>query len=502
MPEVRPVVYNQVNLLSWQQELPQLQSQISEKVRLIEETKLQLNPLQRQLDSINSLLAITQRQLNAIDINATQDMIHHMHHHHDHHHHGHHHDGALHFMGDIAREINRNQLQNESVRLQLQLASLRSEMKPFERALKETNDQLIQLRSRESFLNKHIPAAESFLRVLQNNPLELVNNLVNKLKKAFNNYEDTHLTGLSPQVRISLIAERYGLKELIPYDGGYNPSSLQLQPTHRANYLRLCGFIWDMYSNVRQEKQDSEFEKILAELVESTHVLQQGDLPEPWQTRYNADVWFNFSKQTYPGYFAIQTAQLPSIEEQIFNNGLASLNIQQTHNLHTHIVKAANLIEAEVAMKKEKHEPIDYHFYGRTVCILGEALANPQDMQTIKRLGDIAEYASGSPSVGKKVLGGLMIALGVLLIGASVAGLVTTFGSSSALSAVGVALGLSLLQTQVVLGVTSTVAAVSGIGLTFFAGPNALKSGQRHGLSQELVEVKEGLEHYDAVTYH
>lgn len=65
------------------------------------------------------------------------------------------------------------------------------------------------------------------------------------------------------------------------------------------------------------------------------------------------------------------------------------------------------------------------------------------------------------------MLGGLLIALGVLLIGASVAGLVTTFGSSSALSAVGIALGLSLLQTQVVLGVTSTIAAATGIGLTF-----------------------------------
>ncbi|WP_240920602.1 hypothetical protein [Legionella longbeachae] len=78
--------------------------------------------------------------------------------------------------------------------------------------------------------------------------------------------------------------------------------------------------------------------------------------------------------------------------------------------------------------------------------------------------------------------------------------MVTTFGSSSALSAVGIALGLSLLQTQVVLGVTSTVAAATGIGLTFFTGPNTVKSGQRQGLSQGLIDVKEDIEH--SVTYH
>ncbi|KTD05954.1 hypothetical protein Lgra_2731 [Legionella gratiana] len=510
MPSANPVVYNQANLYSWREELPRLQLQISEKVGLIEEQKQHLRPLQGHLDTTNRLISIVQSQLTNADINATQDMIHHMHDHHHHgHQHGHHHghrDGVLHYMGDFAREWNRNQLQSELTRLQVERRSLQSQMRPYERIINETNAELVQLRSQESFLKKHIPAAESFLHALNENPLELVTALANRLEKAFVDYEDTHLTGLSPQVRISLIAARYGLNELTRYDGGYNPAVLHT--THRANYLRLSGFIWDMYSRVKQENQDSAFEKILAELVESTHVLQHGDLPDHLRTNFSAQAWFEGSKNKNSAVFAIQPAQLTNIEEQIFTNGLAFLkrNNGPSNDLQKHIMNAGDLIDAEVTMKKQKQEPIDYHFYGRTVRVLGEALAKPMDMQAAKRLGGIAEYASGSASVGKQVLGGLLIALGVLLVGASVAGFVASFGSSSALSAVGMALGLSLLQTQVVLGVTSSLAAASGIGLTFFVGPNTMKSGQRQGLSQELVDVKEGMEH-DAsqpyeVTYH
>ncbi|WP_115711184.1 hypothetical protein [Legionella sainthelensi] len=502
MPAVSPEVYNQANLFSWQQELPQVQSQISEKSRVIEEQRQLLSPFQRQLETTKRLISITQSQLTNVNISATQDMLHHMHdHHHDRHHH-HHRDGVLHYVGDFAREWSRSQLQTELGRLEAERISIQNQMRPYERVINETNAELTQLKSRKSFLDNHILVGGIFLRTLQENPFELVQTLANRLQKAFIDYEDTHLTGLSPQVRISLIAARYGLGELTRYESGYNPEALQFQSTHRANYLRLCGFIWDLYSRVRQENLDTAFEKTLADLVESTHVLQHGDLPDQWQTNYSANAWFEVSKNANLGVFAIQPGQLDNIEEQIFNDKLGHLkrNNVLSNNIQRHIMNAAELIEAEVAMKKQKHEYIDYHFYGRTVCVLTDALNNPNDLQAVKRLGDIAEFASGSPSVGKQVLGGLLIALGVLLIGASIAGLVTTFGSSSALSAVGITLGLSLLQTQVVLGVTSTIAAATGIGLTFFTGPNTLKSGQRQGLSQGLIDVKEDIEH--SVTYH
>ncbi|MGL5741288.1 MAG: hypothetical protein ACRCXC_01410 [Legionella sp.] len=125
-------------------------------------------------------------------------------------------------------------------------------------------------------------------------------------------------------------------------------------------------------------------------------------------------------------------------------------------------------------------------------------LHNPTDMQSARRLSTLAEHASGSTSVGKQVLGGLVIALGVVLIGASVAGFLGTYGFGAPLCACGMLLGLALFEAEVVLTVASSIVAATGLGLTFFAGPGLLRSGKRQGLSQELIDVKEGIEHYEA----
>ena len=53
---------------------------------------------------------------------------------------------------------------------------------------------------------------------------------------------------------------------------------------------------------------------------------------------------------------------------------------------------------------------------------------------------------------------------------------------------------LSLLQTQITIAVGYSLVAATGIGLTFFAGPKIISTGMRQGLSQELIEVKEGIE--------
>jgi hypothetical protein len=217
-------------------------------------------------------------------------------------------------------------------------------------------------------------------------------------------------------------------------------------------------------------------------------------------TNFSAKAWFQPFKSNFSGIFAIPEYDLTRIEADILNQGITSLtqsSLPQSTSLHRHIVNAAKLIDAEVKIKKQKNEDIDYHFYGRTVRILTEVFNKPTDKQAAKHLADIAESSSGHTSVGKQVLGGLVVVLGVLLIATSIAGFVASLGSSSILSAWGVALGLSLAQAEIACAVTSSVLAGTGLGLTFFAGPNVIKSGKRQGLSQELIEVKEDVEHYD-----
>ncbi len=493
MPSVIPVVYNDANLLLWKSELPLNEQQKSENLRILEEQAALLRPYKEQLRSVEVLISSAKNQLLSANIRADQDMMHHMHGHHHHHHHG-----MMHFMDDALRHAAIASLESELSRLQVQRARIMSQMQPYEIKLNQAQANLNQLQSRYKWLMKHIPAGDLFLQKMYLNPGELVVSLTNDLLKTFSEYEDTHLIGLSPQVRINLIAVRYGFNTLLSSPIGLDPD--QTNTVHRINYLRLTGFLWDMYNRVSQEKKDAQFEKILGTLIESTHILENGDLPDYFQTHYSAAAWFQESKINAPGYFAIPQHNLPGIEEDILNNGLAMFSqnsLYQRTGLQNHVVNVAKLIDEEVKMKKQKNEDVDYHFYGRTVRILGEVFHNPNDAQAAKRLGDIAEYASGNGSVGKQILGGLLIVLGVLLIGASIAGFVATLGSSSILSSWGFALGLGLFEAEIVLGVASTVAAVTGIGLTFFSGPNTIRANQRQGLSQELMDIKEEVENYD-----
>ncbi|KTD40016.1 hypothetical protein [Legionella parisiensis] len=480
MPSVSPVVYNYADLFSWQAELTPIQLQISEYSQFIKEKRQNLVPLHKQLSALNSSISLIEQQMD-MNLGMPSNIIY----------------PRIDYYGSSIQVLNSYKLQFRLDSLLKERDALKRRMGPYEREISEAQASLYELNSRRAWLNEHIPAAQLFLQTLQENPLASVQALSNKIWDTLIHYEDTHLTGLSPQVRIGLLAVR-NLNQLTSYPEGYIPD--YTNQIHRANYLRLCGFLWDIYLKVQQEKKDAEFERILGSLIESTHVAQYGDLPYPMQTNYNASAWFASNVQTMPGYFAIQEQYLPIVEEQILNNGFAFIaqnKPDRPTSLQKHIINAVNLIDAEVKMKKQKNEEIDYHFYARAVFILNDVLVNPTDKQAAKRLGEIAEYASGNSSVGKQVLGGLLIVFGALLISASVVGFITTFGSSSVLSAWGFALGLSLFETEFVFGIASSLAAAAGISLTFFAGPRAMESGGRKGLSQELMDIKEGIENYD-----
>ncbi|MGL5741287.1 MAG: hypothetical protein ACRCXC_01405 [Legionella sp.] len=166
----------------------------------------------------------------------TQDMLHHLDHHDHHHGRHHHHDGILHQMNDMMSMATIASLRSELEHLQNQRAQILSEMQPYEDVLRQAEAQVIALRSRQTWLKKHLPAATTFLATLNDTPQESVTALANTLTKAFTEYEDSHLT-LSPQVRISLIAVRYGLHDLLVQPVGFAPDYAMQQ--QRTNYLRL-----------------------------------------------------------------------------------------------------------------------------------------------------------------------------------------------------------------------------------------------------------------------
>ncbi|KTC82384.1 hypothetical protein Lche_0648 [Legionella cherrii] len=473
MTSVNPVVYSQINLQAWQKELPSIELQISETAQLIEKQRHLLKPYQEELRALNARISWKKYQ-----IMQSKGPI-------------------LNFMYQTDHDSPETlRFRSELELLQSESDVLEGQMKPYEEEMSKAQLALRDLSSRQAWLKEHIPAAQLFLKMLQENPQASVQALVDKIWQAFIDYEDTHMTGLSPQVRISLIAARYGLNILVSEIEGFDDHYTKV--IQRNNYLRLCGFLWDMYFKIKQEDKDPAFEKILASLIESTHVTLHDDLPYPISTCSSAESWFAVNKHEKPEYFAIQERNLPHVEEEIFNNGLFFIRKNppaRPTSIQKHIIRAVNLIEAEVKIKKQKKEEIDYHFYARVIWILNDVFEGRADHKTVNRLGAIAEYASRNNSVGKHVLGSLLVVFGALLIGASIAGFITTFGSSSILSAWGFSLGLSLLETEFVLGLASSLTAITGIGLTFFAGPDAIKSGT--DFSQELIKINQGIEQGD-----
>lgn len=470
------IAYNIYNLQNWREEFAINQNQISLHSAQIVQLKQLLNPLEIELRQANSQISSVESQLAILRVDATFDMAYH--HGYNNHHHHHHGADLAHAFADGVRAANIMNLQTELRRLRSERAGIMGRMQPHQsaknRAIKAKNE----LALRQHWLNVHITAAESFINEMHYNPAQLAVNLHTRFIAALNEYEATNFEKLSPAVRMSLFNFKYGLNALIvPF------ADVEIQ---RQNYLTLCGFLWEMYSQAKQENKDEAFLDCIVPLIESTHIIPVGVDADNLGTMFHAVAWYEATKNANPTYFVFSEQELLNKEAVIFEQAMHELldqNLVHQNEVQRKIAHAAELIHLEVSEKSRKQEPIDFYFYTRIAHNLINAYNNPADSQATKRLLDMAEYASGTGSLGKKVLGGLLVALGALLIVASIASFFATMGSSSLLSAGGVALGLTFI------GLTFATSAAAGVGLTFW-GAQTIKSGMRQGLSKELVDIQ------------
>jgi hypothetical protein len=147
-------------------------------------------------------------------------------------------------------------------------------------------------------------------------------------------------------------------------------------------------------------------------------------------------------------------------------------------------VWARDSIYKEVKRKQDQNQPIDYFFYLQVFQDLKAIVNNPGDLPAAQRLGLLAEYASGSPSVGMQFAGVLTTIVGLSLFAGMITGVVASFGVSSLLSYGGLKLSLYLLT---LLDFTPPLLLMGGgLGLTFF--------GQsRQGISRVLDDISEAV---------
>ena len=414
-------------------------------------------------------------------------------------------------------------------------------------------------------LNADIVKCNKFLTDLETNPQILVKQFSDKILNSLKEYEKNNSKNLPIQIRVCL----YKLDKKLDFINQSTESQLP-KPAIQIQYLKLCTLVQDMLQEVNNKKTDPIFIKLLEDLLESTHIAIEGDLPDKMRTGQTTTTYLRELKQdsdlfpdsrqllayekkhlkdahiTIKGDLpkekqASQTAtgdrneSTPTpepIEEQLATEGdipkekqasetvtgdsdeststpepieeqydkiLKKLQTRLVvkNTLQTKIDRTVAAVDAEVRAKKQKQEIIDYHFYNQLLVHLWD-LSNPKtttDNATfITFFTELTEDVIDTPSLGEKVAGAILAIIGILLIAVSIATLAATFCGSSLVSSVGIALGISLLSSQIVLSTTAVVAAAVGAGLTFW-GINKFKEEQGRELSQAIYEVTEELTH-------
>lgn len=526
MPSV--IVYNQQNIQEWKEQSQQLIESLKELQPRVDQLRYILKPLREEKERLDTKINEITIEINKLklanQINLNAQLQHH--HHHDNHH-GHGFDGHHHRHGGFGHHqrtviiINTSPFEESLKNYKTQRSKLSEQMDPLENELAVKQQRINDDEGTLSLLKKHIPLGEAFLLNLQENPSKLAEELKTDILERIYEFARKNPTNLSPAVRSCILFIDSKLIALRPqptptvvtYQEMY-PSPIPILPSERLRldrlyYLRLCGLLWEMYYNVQDKSQNNEFTTILSSLINSTHIDQNGDLPDLLATKKSITAHMEEAREEESKrqlsfcYLAKQSVQEfieleKSLFYHIYNETLKPL-LQSNNHLQLHMENTVSLIFNEIKAKEsgplnETQEPIDYHFYTEIICDFIDILKKTPKSDTGNHLSLLTEYASGAPSIGKQIGGALLAVIGLLLIAASVAALLLTFGSTSLFTAFGIALGLSLLQFEITAGVVFSLTAAASAGLTFF-GAKTITNGLQQGLSKEIQTVHDDFVH-------
>lgn len=476
MPSTLQIIsYNQIDLETWRTELPQIDQRTSFSNGVIEQQRQRLSPLRDNLKQINKSIKDAESELSSCQNMARYNGMYRSSYAY-----------GLYLETPEDRELSRDisRIKDRVERLQVRQFEIKREMQPCINAKKIAENDVAQLSLRKQWLTQHIPAADLFLKRLKLDPAQLLIEFNTNLLKAISDYEEQHFFGLSLQVRMSLQLIKSQLAYLQDLS---DPRAAQ------QSYLRVCGLLGRLNANVEAENKDAAFLRCLTTLLENAHIHPEGDLPDELHTGFNALVWYQNAFPNMPNEQSFLNDEAAAYERE--SAFLLHPNAVHPTELKTRIAYAAYLINSEIKNTIRDNKPVDYHFYTNAVRNLYAVYHNPGNQIATKRLGDLAEYAVGAPSVNKKIAGALLVVLGALIIAASMTALILSAGASSPFTAWGMALGLGAIQAKSVLGIGIGVGMASGYGLSFWGGA-AFASGMRHGLSKELLNIKkEAAEH-------
>lgn len=392
------------------------------------------------------------------------------------------------------------------------LTPLHDKLSPLWRAVEDAKTEIKRLNKKRESLNLYIESAINFLTQLQQNPENMFNSLLKKTKIQLNAYDKSH-TNQPVLVRLSL----YKLEEKLEaikkhittsattpvFEPLYQDFLRDLQPLKPANtnnpaewhkkYLVLIGFLWDMHHNVTEI---NEFKACIFSLLCDGHIDDRSDLPDEMKTGTNCDIQFKQVKDIETNKALFNTTEEQLLTEETTNyidaydKFLAFANTGK-EKLHLHALELAKVIKAE-ATRKRNHtpnimtgasteQPFNKKTYTEILTLSHKFATNsPLSEMDIDRYVYLAENVPGTPSLAKKI-GGIMIAiLGAVLIGLSISLAIASFGGSSIFSAIGIAIGTTLIAQS--LAVTACVASTGVVA----GGCGMFAHGRRKGISKSM----------------
>ncbi len=459
MPRVNIIVYNKSEIFKWKEELTRL----TEERKILEKN---ICLMERTLEPLNLELQSIQIQINSHQNDYYREMK---------------------FL-DIPTEVS-------SALGTQELLSLREQYDAKDTARRSQQEQkdnydamLKEHKSRIDWLNEHIMQAEQFLVNLDRDPESLVVKLTNDILTKFKSYEKEHPIESSSQVRLCL----FKIKEkLVALDVGTIRSSSGPSKRHEKqnnaclNYLLLCAFLWQMYHQMEQEEP---FAAPLKELLETTHILEHGDLPDEFSIGRGIDGYLSVIEQQNGAIFNKNTERLLKLERTLLIQKISDtkLKLQQRSSLHGYIDSAIDLIE-EKALNVNKCERFDYYFYNCLLDRFEEVLANPFNQEAGKNVGKLAELTSGKPSFTKKLKGILLTVGGIVVLLGFLAATLVFIPGAPFLFPISLA-----LQCKIGIGIGFSLGVLTGTGLSFW-GLKTFSGGTRQGLSRLCKEIERSI---------
>lgn len=298
-------------------------------------------------------------------------------------------------------------------------------------------------------LNNRISRANECIAELDD---RFIKGLFNQITADVEQYDKSHLAGQSEDVRFAISELKDNLAKI----------TTNTHISNNIKYTQLFHLLWCIYLHELHD-HTSSLNSILFNVLSKMHVAGAGDI----------HAIQHYRKKSRDEFLANEKTQY-DCAVQTLEKTLSGRNDLLAHSATTILT---------TVREEYKNNP-DYRFFTPLLNSVRQAIEKPLGEREQNNFLNIANQASGHPSLGIKFGGALIVFAGILLITATALTAIATFGGVPLVSAFAIG-------AMSAAGKSCAIAAL-GIGGTasIIGGPFLFKSGMRRGLSNDMIKLK------------